>query len=190
MTAAREGRGLSAALSRLGGVFLHPRSTLWRVLARGEGSLFEVLPWLALAALTVSPTGAGQAFLLLRVSPGEGVIALLGLIVNRMSGVLMVMIGGAVLLLVIASAARARIKPGFDRCLDACAYLLLPHLLLASTGAALSELGVELWFLPHRLPKGAPSVLALRLAVAYGWSLLLFGLLAWEIVKRREEETP
>lgn len=166
----------SGFLDRLGGVFVRPRATLAGVLARGEGSLFEVLPWIALCAFTVAPIPAGQALLLLRARPVDGVLALAGVVTTRMGGALIgALVGALVLQLLGQLRPGGKVSLGFDRCLDACTYALLPHLALASVGAGLSELGLELWFMPHRLLRGTGFSVASRFVVAYGWSLVLFG---------------
>jgi thiol-disulfide isomerase/thioredoxin len=54
-------------------------------------------------------------------------------------------------------------------------------------GAALSAGGFELWFMPHRLLRGGPGVFAIRLAVAYGASLVLLVALCFIVAKPGEE---
>lgn len=163
-------------LARLGGIFLHPSRT-FDALLRGEGSVFDVLPWALLTSVTVAPSEAGQALLLLRMDLVDGATALIGLFANRFGWPLA---GAAIAALLLSALERAKHQEGhgFDRLFDATAYALLPHLLLASAGGALSSVGAELWFMPHRLLRGRWDVLTLRIAVAFGWSLVLTGLLA------------
>jgi hypothetical protein len=174
---------IGGALRRLGGVIVAPRRTLLAI-ARGEGSVFELLPWMLLVSLTVAPYQTGQAFLLLRVSVADGLSAIGGLFLGRMTAPLVAAVVGAMVLIAVA-----RMTPktdlSFDRGFDACTYALVPHLVLASVGAALSEAQMELWFLPHRLVKGNLTVIAIRIAAGYGWSLLLFAILAWDIGRGR-----
>ena len=169
------------ALERLGGVIASPRATFRRLLD-GEGSMFDVLPWFVVVAVTAAPIAAGQMLLIGRVDPIDGARALLGLVVTRTGGALA---GAAVAAVVLVLT--GRLSPhrkhavGFDRSLDACVYCLVPYLVAASLGGALSELGWELWFLPHRLLRGRAEVLAVRFLVAYGGSLLLYALLLYEV---------
>jgi len=64
----------------------------------------------------------------------------------------------------------------FDRCLDACFYMLVPFLIMASVGVILEQLGVRWWFLPHRPFRGTGIYLTVRLLLAFGWSFILFAI--------------
>ena len=70
--------------------------------------------------------------------------------------------------------------------MDACAFALVPFLVLVAVGAALSNLGVELWWLPHRNLGGRGVYLAARVGAAFGWSIILFSLMVLEVRKRSD----
>jgi hypothetical protein len=60
----------------------------------------------------------------------------------------------------------------------------VPYLLLASAGAICSELGLELWWMPHRTIRGMLQAQVIKIAVAFSWPVLLFGVAAmrmWNI---------
>jgi hypothetical protein len=177
---------LSAHLSRLGGVLAHPRATFERILDAREGSLLELVPWAVLVAITVAPVEAGRAFLMFRVSIAEGIVSLLGLIANRMAPALGLAIAMAAVLYVVELFRRAKDERyGFDRLLDACAFTLVPFLALASLGAILASFDLELWWMPHRRIGGDIGPRALRVAVAFGWSITLSGWIAYRVWRRR-----
>lgn len=170
------------ALERLGGVFIAPRRTLRAIAVDGAGRPLELLPLFVLVVGVVQPTGLGQALLVARTQLGDGLLAIASLVMSRMSGPV---IGAAVFAFVLWGAARARrpeLQLGFDGALDAALYALLPYLVLAALGGALAERGLEAWFLPHRLLRGAPEVWAARLVAGYGWSLTLGAWLAYDLV--------
>ncbi len=179
---------MTAFVERIGGVLVSPRSTLLRILRTGEGNLGELAFLMVLVSLTVAPVQAGQVFLLLRSSIPAGLSALLSLVANRMAGPILGAIAGAVVLSGVDRIRRGKLSMPFDRSLDACLYALVPFLLLSSLGGSLSELGAELWFMPHRLLRGTPSVFMIRFAVAYAWPLVLFGVLVREVWKEAPDE--
>jgi len=170
------------ALGRLGGALATPRRTLIGVLEKGDGSVFEVLLFALVVGIIVQPTSAGQAFLLMRVSPLEGLMALSRVVFGRFGTAFVIVLVGAAIVFVLG-----RLRVGFDKILDACAYTLVPHFLLAAVGAALSNLGAELWFLPHRNLKGDGPYFLARLAAGYGWSVALLGLIAIHVLRRPRE---
>ncbi len=169
-------------LERLGGVLVAPRRTLRAIAVGGAGRPLELVPVFVLVVGVVQPAGLGQALLVARSQVGDGLLAVASLVTSRMSGPV---IGAAAFALVVWLAARAR-RPelglGFDGALDAALYALLPYLLLAALGGALAERGLEAWFLPHRLLRGAPEVWAARLVAGYGWSLTLGAVLAHDLL--------
>jgi thiol-disulfide isomerase/thioredoxin len=170
----------------MGRAMVHPTEAFRAALA-GHGSLFDVIPWAVVVAITVAPTDAGESILLARLDPRAGVLGFLGLIGNRMAiGFIGVVIAAMIVFLLGQIGGRS---PSFDRCLDATGYLLVPHLILAALGAALSASGHELWFMPHRLLRGGPGVFAIRLAVAYGASLVLLVALCFIAARPNEEES-
>lgn len=166
---------ITGHLTRLGGVLIRPRSTLLSI-ARGEqGRAWEIFPWLVVVIAAASPTEAGRALLLMRVEPVNGLFGFVSMIADRASAGLV----GAVL----AAFVLGRWNVSFDRAFDCTMFMLVPFLLLVAIGAGLSLLGAEIWFLPHRRMTGVPWVIALRSLVAYGWSLVLFGVVVRELVR-------
>jgi hypothetical protein len=69
-------------------------------------------------------------------------------------------------------------RRGLDLALDATAFTLVPYLLLAVIGALLSHAGWEVWWMPHRLLRGPAYYQSMRLAAAFGWSAILWVLMA------------
>ncbi len=166
-------------LSRLGGVVIRPRSTLRALLEQDEGHAWEIFPWIAVVSAACAPVEAGRALLMTRVDPLMGLWALISMIADRASAGLIGAVVAAFVLQLVA-------KVPFDRAFDCTMFMLVPFLLLAAIGACLSLVGAEIWFLPHRRLVGVPWVIAIRAAVAYGWSLVLFGtvLIACHVSRR------
>lgn len=164
-------------LGRLGGALLVPQRTLLGVLTRGGGSLFEVLLLALLTGIVVEPTRAGQVVLMLRSSLLDGLVMALQTLVGRFTPALLGALGGALVLVAVARARGVLPELGFDRALDACAYALVPHLVLALVGATAAQLGLDLWFLPHHPLRGRGLDLVWRFVAGLGWSLALWGLL-------------
>ncbi len=143
--------------------------------------MFDMLPWCILVACALSPSRAGQAVLFARVNILEGLQILFGLLSAQMAKPF---IGAAIAALILACVARFKVdiqetKEGavrwtFDRCLDACAYMLTPYLLIASVSLILEQVGVRWSFLPHRPFRGTGVYLFFRLALAFGWSFCLY----------------
>ena len=140
--------------------------------------MWEVFPWIAVACAAAAPTQAGRALLLMRIDPIGGGFTLLNMIGNRASAAVM----GAVVAASILYLLRRGVL--FDRALDATIFMLVPFLALMSLGAGLSALGAETWFLPHRRIRGVAWVLAVRLVVAYGWSVILFAVVFFSVWRR------
>lgn len=171
-------------------MLIHPRRTLCGIVEGQGGSVFELLPWFVVVSIAAAPKGAGQALLLGRLDLMDGVRLLIGTVANRTGGAI---VAAAVAAGVLAGISVVRHRGGkrsvsFDRSLDACAYCLVPYLLLATIGAGLSALGAEVWFLPHRLLRGRGWYLTTRFLVAYGWSLLLFGILLASVWRKAPRE--
>jgi hypothetical protein len=159
----------------MGGVLIRSRTTL-RAILEGEGRAWEIFPWIAVVAAASAPVESGRALLLLRVDPFSGIWSFLAMVADRCGPGL---VGAVVAALVLTWR-----KVSFDRAFDTTMFLLVPYLLLAAIGALLSSIGIEIWFFPHRRMTGVPWVVAVRSLVAYGWSLILFGLLLY-ISKRQ-----
>ena len=177
---------LMSHLSRLGGVLAHPRTAFDRILDLREGSLLELVPWAVLVSITVAPVEAGRALLLFRVSIAEGIVSLLALVANRMAPALGLAIAMAAVLYVLELFRRGKDERyGFDRLLDACSLTLVPFLALASLGAFLASLDLELWWMPHRRIGGDFAARTLRIAVAFGWSITLWGWIAYRVWRKR-----
>lgn len=164
-------------LGRLGGVLIHPRRTFSRIVLAREGHMLELLPWVALVSVVVSPIEAGRALLFFRLSLSEGASALLMLLSSRMSPALAGVVVGAILLHGLEIATRsADARHGLDAAMDAVAFTIVPYLGLSALGMVLSLFGDELWWMPHHLVRGAPWVQAVRIAVGFGWSIALLGI--------------
>lgn len=167
-------------LARIGGVLVRPRHTLLSIAMGQGGQLWELLPWIAIAAATAAPIEAGRAILLMRADVVAGLGSFAALIGDRIgAGLAGAAIGAAIL-----SAVSAKRIP-FDRAFDACLFMLVPWMLAASVGSALSELGVELWFMPHRRIRGDGWILTARILAAYGWSITLFVVVAVALRRSR-----
>jgi hypothetical protein len=183
---------LLAHFGRLGGVIISPRQTFSRIVLDGEGNLLELVPWIALVAVAIAPADAGRAILWFRINWWEGVTSLVTMLSNRMALPLgSALAGGIVLYLGETIFRSGEEKRGFDLALDAAAFTLVPHLLLAALGSMLSVLGAELWWMPHHPAlRGIPAHMALRGAVAFGWSIALFALVASIFWKRGPTARP
>ncbi len=167
---------------RLGGVFVAPRSTLRRILRGGRGGLFEVLPWMLVVAAMMQPTRAGQALLVGRLSLFDGFNALARMFADRMLGPLIgVLIAASVLYLFDRLRDGTTEKVTFEGAVDACAFMLLPFLVLAAAGVALRAFGVRWWWTPNNAMTGRGVFLATRIAVAFAWPILLFSIVAWDV---------
>jgi hypothetical protein len=175
-------RFVLAHLARIGGMIVAPRRTLQRLTETKQGTVFEVLVYMVLVAVIVSPIEAGRALLMARTSIGESAMILVTLVADRMGAAIGGLLGAAVVLSIIERV-RKKTVLGFDRALDVASYLLVPHLLLCIAGFMLSAYGLELWWMPHRRIVGSAEIVLLRVAVAFGWSLVLFGWLAVRIAR-------
>ncbi len=177
-------------LGRIGGVIISPRSTLQRLILKPEGQLWELMPWIVVVTATVSPVGAGRAWLVGRLDFIDGALQFLNVIAGRMLGPMIGLIVAAGLLYgVDRFRHRSREPLPFDVALDACAYTLVPFLVLASVGAAASRLGFELWFMPHRRLGGRGWVGVARFSAAFAWPLALYGVLVWRVWARPNVES-
>lgn len=155
-----------------------PRRTIRALLEGGAGSLYEPLLLLVLATIIAAPAQFGRVLLHARVSLFEGAQLFAQLLAERLWPAAAGAFGAA---LVLAAAIRLRrwaAPPPFGRLLDAGFYLMLPYALLVALGAVLAHLGIDLWYLPHRLPRGSASTVALRLVVAYVPTL---GVVSWVV---------
>lgn len=168
-------------ISRIGGVLIHPRETLDELLAGEGGSVFDILPWCVVVACVLSPSRAGQVVLFMRVDVLEGLRILASLVSSQMMRPLVGVLVAALLLAMIARFTKAgsdssgeRITWTFDRCLDACMYMLVPYLLITSVSVIVEQLGVRGSFFPHRPFRGRGVYLFIRLALAFGWSFCLY----------------
>ena len=116
---------------------------------------------------------------MMRVDPISGIWSFLAMVSDRC--------GPGLVGAVIAALVLTWRKVSFDRAFDTAMFLLVPYLFLAAIGALLSAIGIEIWFFPHRRMTGVAWVVALRSAVAYGWSLILFGLVLYS---SKRQSTP
>lgn len=174
-----------AHFERLGGIVWAPQATLRRFLWRGEGRLWDVVPWLVVVTAAVAPARAGRALLLGRTDLVDGLILFLNLVASRMLAPLLgLVVAASVVHLVDRARHPGDVKVGFDVALDTVAYALVPYLLLAALGAGLSAVGAELWFMPHHDLRAPGWYGVARIAVAFGWSLALFGLVLREVWRR------
>lgn len=148
-----------------------------------EGSLWEVLLWLVIVCATISPVRIGRALLVARQDLLAGLQTFLGAVSNRMTQALVGLLVAAVVLHFLDRFRRKERWVRFDQALDLAAYLLVPYLLLACLGALMSRLGLEVRLLPHRTIKGDALTVVLRCLIAFSWSLVLFGVLAYRIWK-------
>ena len=167
-------------INRIGGVLLRPNRTLFSILRGDGGSMFDLLPWVLVLPCALSPNRAGQAILYLRANVMDGLQIYVSLIVSKLSTPVGAAIIGALLLSVLA---RIKLRTDdssvaklwtFDRCLDACMYMLVPFFVLCSLGIIFESVGVASRYLPHRPIRGRGIYLSIRLVLAFGWSLALY----------------
>lgn len=174
-----------AHLGRLGGVIRSPQRTLRKFLWRGEGRLWDILPWLVVVTGAVAPTRAGRAVLLGRVDVIDGLLLFGNLVANRMLYPLLgLVVAASILHLMDRVRHPSEVKVGFDIALDTVAYTLIPYLLLAAVGAGLSALGVDLWFMPHHDLRAPGWYGVARVVVAFGWPAALYLFLVREVWRR------
>lgn len=176
---------LGGHLQRLGGVIVSPRRTLRALLWQGEGRMWEVVLWLVVVTATVAPTRAGRAALIGRTSLLDGAQMFLSAVANRMLAPLLGLVIAASILHLLDRVLREG-PPAvpFDVALDACAFTLVPFLALASLGAGLSALGVEVGVLPHRRLDAPPWIGPTRVALGFFWTFALYGGLLQEVYVR------
>jgi hypothetical protein len=166
-------------MTRIGGVLARPNATFARMIAAGEGNALEVLPWAIAVVAIIAPISMGQALRLLRARFFDGLIDFTQLVAGRMSGAFFGVLAAAAVLHVIERLRKPSDKRmGFDRAIDVCAFMLVPFFLISVVGFLLATLGLNLWWMPHNRFAGDPGMLAWKIAVAFGWSLGLFGLVA------------
>ncbi|MEQ8273188.1 MAG: hypothetical protein RMA76_11395 [Deltaproteobacteria bacterium] len=173
---------------RLGGVIIAPRSTLTGVLRAGRGGLFEVLPWMLIVAAMAQPTRAGQALLIGRLSLFDGFNAVARMFADRMIAPLIgVLVAASVLYLFdrLRGVDEAQ-RVTFEGAVDACAFMLVPFLLLAAIGVAMRAYGVGQWWTPNNSMTGRDWVLATRIAVAFVWPSALFAVVFWDLRRTPE----
>lgn len=171
------------AVGRLGGALATPRRTLIGVLQQGRGSIFEVLLLTVVAAVVVAPTSFGHAVLLVRASALDGLVMVAQVVVGRFAPALVGALIAAALLTGVDRVRGRAAGLSFDRALDACAYALVPHFVLAIAGATLASLGHELWFLPHRTLRGQGLHWLSMVGAGYLWSVVVYGMLLWHVVR-------
>lgn len=162
--------------ARVGGVLISPRTTLARIVA-GEGTLLELVPWIVMVTVVIAPVETGRAILMVRVDLLEGLLAFANVLSARMAPALAGALGAGIALYLgemMFSKAPREERLGLDRSLDATAFTLVPYLFLAVAGALLSHAGVEWWFMPHRILRGGPYYQFIRIAVSFGWSMILW----------------
>lgn len=177
-----------ARLERLGGTFSSPRGTLSRICFGNEGSLYEPLIVLVVAALIAAPSHAGRAALHFRAHPMEGASVMLNLLSERLWPAFVGAIVAAIIVRFTLRVGPANARPSWSRLIDLGWYLMLPMAPLMAIGATLAHFGLDLWFMPHRLAMGHPFTVAVRLTVAYLPSL---GLLSWFVtMSPSSEPTP
>ena len=183
-------------ISRIGGVLIHPRETLDQLLRGKSGSIFDILPFLLIVSCALAPSRAGQVILFMRVDFLEGLRILVSLVSSQMAKPLIGVLAASLILAVIARMTRAGSdkKDGdltwtFDRCLDTCAYMLVPYLLIASVSIIVEQLGLRGSFFPHRPFRGKGIYLFVRLALAFGWSFCLYFYVLKKLWSGSEPET-
>ncbi|MEM1022834.1 MAG: hypothetical protein AAGD10_20050 [Myxococcota bacterium] len=170
---------LLAHFERLGAIVLSPVDALRSVLSGAGGGAGDVLPWLILVTAVVEPIRVGHAFLVARVDLGSGASMLVQSFMGQWLPLGVVAIACAAF--GVWARRSGRHPAGGDRAADAALLAGLPFVYLACAGALLDALGLDLRFLPHHRLAGPPSVLLLRLLVAFTWSGVLWFLLLREL---------
>lgn len=177
---------ISDHFARVGGVLISPRATFRRMIETGEGNLLELVPWLILVTVVIAPIETGRAILMLRVDVWEGIMSFVTLLSNRMMPALAGALGAGIVLYLGELIFRpGEEKRGLDLALDATAFTLIPYFFLCVLGVVLGAVGREIWWMPHRQLRGTLPYQLLRLGVSFGWSLVLWGLMAFEFFKPR-----
>jgi|GEM_PF-2736374 len=167
-------------ITRIGGIFVRPSQTLFSILRGNGGSMFDLLPWILVLPCALSPNRAGQALLYLRSDVLDGLQIYLSLIVSKLSTPVGAAMMGALVLSIVA---RIKLRADgtsvaqlwtFDRCFDACMYMLVPFFAASCLGIILESMGIAFKFLPHRPIRGQGIYLTIRLILAFGWPLALY----------------
>jgi hypothetical protein len=160
---------LDRHLGWMGGMLVSPRATFTRMLARPPR--FEaLLPWIFVSTAIAEPVRVGQAFLLMRIAPIDGLLLFVQQAFQRF---------GPPVLGVFLLAFLRNLKPSgdgrrsFDVWSSTFGFVLAPLFLLTAIGGGLAALDLEVWFLPHHRIDLGHSVGWVRAVVAYGWPLAL-----------------
>ena len=178
-------RGLGH-LGRLGGTVVAPRRTLRGILWWSEGHLAEVLVWMGVTVAVVEPVRTGRVLLMAQVGLLDAVSMFFGLFASRMTTPLVCAGAGALALRLFARGPDGA-RPPLYAALDACAFMLVPYLVLAALGTLLQGMGVGprwVWYLPHQPLRGAAWVVTVRTVVAFAIPLALW-IVLWLDVRRR-----
>lgn len=163
------GRTFSRSIAGLGGMLVAPRSTLgWLV---RDPPRFEVLlPWMFLATATAEPVRVGQALLLSRVAPIDGLLLLVQLVFSRFGPPVLGVFLVALVRVLVAPRGQRR---AYDRWSSTLSFSLAPLFLLTAVGGGLEALDLGVWFLPHHQVELVSSIGRVRAVVAYAWPLVL-----------------
>lgn len=167
----------------MGAVLVHPRAAMRALLTQGQGSMSRLFIWLALVAIAAEPVRAGRAFLVGRQQLLDGLILLLNTLAGRLIEPILLVIMAATALYVIGRAKRAQggAGIGFDAASDVAAYFLVPFILVIAVSAILDAVGLGFAALPLHGVRGTGLVWVGRIFLAYGWSVYLFFVGAWEL---------
>lgn len=174
---------MHAELLRMGGVLLHPRTTLRDLITRGQGSMGRLFFWLVIMVVVSEPVRVGRALLVGRQQPLDGALLFLNAVAGRLLEPLFLVILAALALFVVGRAKRARggAGIGFDAASDVAAYFTVPLLAVTAVAAILDGLGLPVAALPLHGVRGHGAVWAARLLLAYGWPFALLVIAAGQL---------
>ena len=177
-------------LDRLGGMLVSPRATSRRLLTDGQGTFTEVFFWMVVLAAAVSPIRTGRAVLLSRVGLLDGLSVFATHLQGRLLGPMVGVLVAAALLAAIDPRRSPDQRLGFSRAIDVVTFALVPVLLLTTVGLLLRAGSIHIWFLPHQTPRGPSAMQALYVLVSYGWSFVLWAVLAFELRRLPRHSKP